>query len=87
MASRSNSCRASLSYIDGLGVVAKPIAEIHALNVHLAELLPGMAAYEQGEQGVLDVSMAPILPLDAGSGCNVAGAKCVGWANPEDQQD
>jgi hypothetical protein len=35
--------------IDGLGVVAQPVAKVDTLDIHLAKLLASLAANEQGE--------------------------------------
>ena len=73
--------------IDGLRVVAQPVAKVNTLHVHLAELLAGPAADEQGEQCVLNVSMAPVLPLDSAQARDVASTKRRRGTSPEDEQD
>lgn len=35
--------------IDGLGVVAQPVAKVDTLDIHLAELLASLTADQQGE--------------------------------------
>jgi hypothetical protein len=73
--------------VDGLRIVAQPVAKVDALHVHLAELLPSPAGNEQREQRVLDVSMAPVLALDSAQACNVTCTESGSGAGPEDDED
>jgi hypothetical protein len=46
------------TYINGLGVIAEPIAKVNALDIELRELLAAMGAgHEQSEEGVFDIAM------------------------------
>lgn len=46
--------------IDGLGVVAEPVAEVDARDHHLVELLASHgASHEDGKEGIFNVAMTP----------------------------
>lgn len=76
-----------LTYIDSLGVIAKPIAKVDALDVHLGELLSvAGTAHQEGKQSVFDVAMAPVLTLDLGRGGDVASSKGMRGARQKDEQ-
>lgn len=79
--------RERVTYVDGLGVVAKPIAKVDALDVHLGEFLAvASATHQEGEQSVFNVSMAPILALDLGRGGDVASSEGMRGAGQQDEQ-
>lgn len=73
--------------IDSLRVVAKPVAKVDALDIHLAELLASLAANEQGEQRVLDISMAPVLSLNGAQARNVAGTESCRGPGPKHDEN
>jgi len=61
-------------HVDGLAVVAQPVAEVDALDVELAELLAAHGARgEEGEEDIFDVAVAPVLAFDFGDAGDVAG--------------
>lgn len=66
--------------INGLGVVPQPVAKVNALDSHGVELLAAeRASHEKLEQGILDVTMAPVCPFDLGNGSDIASTKGVSW--------
>ena len=74
---------------DGLRVIPQPVPKVNPLDVHLAELLATSAGAsdEQGQEGVLDVSMSPVLTFDLGDGGDVPGAEGVCGSGQEDEED
>jgi hypothetical protein len=65
----------------------QPIAEIHALDVHLAELLASSRTDCECEKDIFDISMAPIVTLDAAQGSNVSGTERGRGTRPQDEQE
>ena len=65
------------AHVDGLAIIAQPVAKVNSLHVQLAEFLASCSTgHKDVEQGVLDVSMAPIRTLDAGDGrCNLGQSR------------
>ena len=62
-----------------------PIAKVDTLDVQLAKFLPSCCfGDEQGQQSILDISMTPVLPLEARYGGDVAGPKRTCRANNEE---
>ena len=75
------------AHINGLRVVAQPVAKVDTLDIHLAKLLARSGRDEQCQQCVLDISMTPVLPLDFTQARNVASTKSVGGAGPENEKE
>ena len=64
--------------IGSLTIVSQPISKIHTLHIKFAEFATTRNTSQgQGQQGVFDITMAPILAFNAGNRCNVARAKCM----------
>lgn len=74
------------AHVDGLGVVTQPVAKVDALDVHFAELLARLAADEQREQRVLDVTVTPVLAFNGAQAGDVACSERRRGAGPEYKQ-
>lgn len=52
----------AIKYIDSLGVVAQPIAEVDALNIELREFLASSSTgHEDSEEGVFDITTSRLV--------------------------
>lgn len=67
--------------------LTEPIAKVNTLDVHLAELLARTGGHQNIEQRILDIAMAPVLPLDLSKRGDVARAKCMSRCGPEYEED
>jgi hypothetical protein len=65
----------------------KPVAKVDALDVHLAELLACAGRHENIEQGVLDISMTPVLSFNLRHRGDIAGTERIRRTNAADQQN
>ena len=75
--------------INSLGVITKPVAKVDTLDIELGELLvtADNAGSQKSKEGVLDITMTPVLALDLARASNVAGAESVGGTSEENEGD
>jgi hypothetical protein len=75
--------------IDSLRVITKPVAKVDTLDIELGKLLVATndASGQKSKEGVLDITMTPVLALDLARSSNVTSAESVGGTSEENKGD
>lgn len=67
--------------------LTEPISKVDTLDIHFAKLLASARRHQKVEKRVLNVSMAPVLPLNLRQRGDVACSEGMRRVGPEDEED